>query len=143
MQNSERFYKWMLGYLLRRIVSHELKAGTSNAIVITDTIPLNKKRKAVEKAIHKAVTRNQLPGIKYRILHYTNRVPTTANSMQVVDYCCWACFSQMAKRGDLPMKTFRRCVQRYQGGRIVGMISSSLHLRSELDVFKTETKRYY
>ena len=98
MQDSEKLYKWMLGHFLTCIVSHELNVGNSNAIVITDTIPLNKKRKAVEKAIHKAVNKNQLPGIRYRILHHQSR---SHYGLQVVDYCCWAIFPQMAERGDL------------------------------------------
>ena len=122
MQDIEKLYKWMLGYLLRRIVSCELDAETSNAIVITDTIPLNKKRKAVEKAIHKAVNRNQLPGIKYRILHHQSR---SHYGLQVVDYCCWAIYRKW-REGET---------------RWYELIQSAL--RSEIDVFETQTECYY
>ena len=63
--------------------------GTKRVVVITDTIPVNKKRKAVEKSIQGAVARNQLPGLRYRILHHKSR---SHYRLQVTDYWCWASF---------------------------------------------------
>ena len=79
----------MLGYLLRGALTTELDTGANKVIVITDTIPVNKKRKAVEKSIQGAVSRNQLPGLKYRVLHHQSR---SHYGLQVADYCCWAIF---------------------------------------------------
>ena len=75
----------MLGYLLRGALTTELDTGANKVIVITDTIPVNKKRKAVGKSIQGAVFRNQLPGLKYRILHHQSR---SHYGLQVADYCC-------------------------------------------------------
>lgn len=88
-QTTSRMYRWMLGYLLRGALTAELDTGTDRVVVITDTIPVNKKRKAVEKSIQGAVARNQLPGVKYRILHHQSR---SHYGLQVADYCCWAIF---------------------------------------------------
>ena len=44
-----RFYPEMLGLLLKVVLPRELDADTGEVIVITDAIPINKKRKAVEK----------------------------------------------------------------------------------------------
>ena len=96
LQEDKRFYQWTLGYLLRRVLSNELDAGASDVVVITDTIPVKKKRRAVEKAIHRAVVRNQLPGMKYRILHHQSR---SHYGLQVADYCCWAVFRKW-QRGE-------------------------------------------
>lgn len=88
-QTTSRMYRWMLGYLLRGALTAELDSGAGRVVVITDTIPVNKKRKAVEKSIQGAVARNQLPGLKYRILHHQSR---SHYGLQVADYCCWAIF---------------------------------------------------
>lgn len=63
--------------------------GANEVIVITDTIPVNRKRQAVEKSIWRAVRRNQLPELKYRILHHQSR---SYYGLQVADYYCWAIF---------------------------------------------------
>ena len=96
LQEDKRLYQWTLGCLLARVLSHERNAGTSDVMVITDTIPVKKKRKAVEKAIHRAVIENQLPGMKYRILHHQSR---SHYGLQVADYCCWAIFRKW-QRGE-------------------------------------------
>lgn len=89
MQEPKRLYQWMLGYLLRRVLTEELNTGIKDVIVITDTIPVNEKRKAIVKSIQQAVSRNQLPNMKYRILHHQSR---SNYGLQVADYCCWAIF---------------------------------------------------
>lgn len=93
LHEDRRFYPWMLGYLLGRVLPEELKANTNEVIVITDTIPVNRKRQAVEKSIRRAV-RNQLPELKYRILHHQSR---SHYGLQMADYCCWAIFRKWQK----------------------------------------------
>ena len=96
LRQTAALFKWMLGYLLRIALAEELDAGASEVIVITDSIPVNKKRKAVEKSIQLAVARNQLPKMKYRILHHQSR---SHYGLQVADYCCWAVFRKW-QRGE-------------------------------------------
>ena len=122
LQEDKRLYQWTLGYLLRRVLSLELDAGTSNVMVITDAFPVNKKRRAVEKAIHRAVAGKQLPGMKYRIAHHQSR---SHYGLQVADYCCWAIF------------------RKWQRGERVWYDRIKPALRSELDVFEAETQHYY
>lgn len=93
LHEDRRFYPWMLGYLLGRVLPEELKANTNEVIVITDTIPVNRKRQAVEKSIRRAV-RNQLPELKYRILHHQS---CSHYGLQMADYCCWAIFRKWQK----------------------------------------------
>ena len=122
LQEDERLYRWSLGYLLRRVLSCELVSGASGVMVITDTIPVNRKRKAAEKAIHGAVVGNQMPGMKYRILHHQSR---SHYGLQVADYCCWAIF------------------RKWQRGESAWYDRIKPALRSELNVFEAETQHYY
>ena len=96
MRETTRLYQWMLGYLLGKALSEELNAGAKDVIVITDTIPVNKKRKAVEKSIQRALASKQRPNVAYRIFHHQSR---SHYGLQVADYCCWAIFRKW-ERGD-------------------------------------------
>ena len=96
MREDKRLYPWMLGYLLRHALPEELTAGAEEVIVITDTIPVNRRRRAIEKSIKQAVVRKQAPKVTYRILHHQSR---SHYGLQVADYCCWAIFRKW-ERGD-------------------------------------------
>lgn len=89
MQEPRKLYQWMLGYLLRRVLAEEVNTEVKDVIVITDTIPVNEKRKTIVKSIQMAVARHQPPNMKYRILHHQSR---THYGLQIADYCCWAIF---------------------------------------------------
>lgn len=52
---DQRFYPEMLGYLLRHAVPQVAQNGVEDVIVITDTIPIQKKRQAIEKTIKTAL----------------------------------------------------------------------------------------
>ena len=96
IRDEARFYPRMLGYLLSLVAPIELESGDADEIVvITDTIPVNRRRRAVEKAVQTTLT-NMLPSrMKYRILHHQSR---SHYGLQVVDYCCWAIFRKWQRR---------------------------------------------
>ena len=88
----------MLGRLLKLILPHELSAGGAEQVIaITDSIPVNRKRQAVEKAIRTTLTSTLPRGMKYRVLHHQSR---SHYGLQVADYCCWAVFRKW-QTGDL------------------------------------------
>lgn len=89
LQETVRFYPEMLGHLLKFVLPRELNANANEVIVITDTIPINKMRRAVEKAVRTTLTRMLPSGMKYRVLHHQSR---SHYGLQVADYCCWAIF---------------------------------------------------
>ena len=90
MRGEARFYPSVLGHLLSLVVPIELKSGDSEEIVvITDTIPVNRRRRAVEKAVQTTLVSMLPSGVKYRILHHQSR---SHYGLQVADYCCWAIF---------------------------------------------------
>ena len=90
-----RFYPEMLGYLLKVVLPRELDAVTSEVIVVTDAIPVNKKRRVVEKAVRTTLARMLPPGMNYRVLHHQSR---SHYGLQVADYCCWAVFRKWQRR---------------------------------------------
>lgn len=82
-----RFYPEMLGHLLKVVVPRELDADIREVIFVTDALPINKKRKAVEKAARTTLARMLPLGTNYRILHHDSR---SHYGLQIADYCCWA-----------------------------------------------------
>lgn len=119
---DEAFYPKMLGYLLRYVVEREMVDGVEELIVITDTIPVQKKRKAIEKAI-KTVLATMLPaGMRYRILHHASR---SHYGLQLADYCNWAVF------------------RKWQRGETEFYEQIKPALRSEFVIFRTGMTYYY
>lgn len=117
-----RFYPQMLGYLLQSVIPRELDTDTSEVIVITDVIPVSKRRQAVEKAVRTALAAMLPPGMKYRVLHHDSR---SHYGLQVADYCCWAVFRKLQTGETTYFDRIRSAV------------------RGEFDVFRTETRYHY
>ena len=91
LQAPEEFYPRMLGHLIRHVAEQKREelAGMKELIVITDTIPINKKRDAVEKGV-KTVLKQMLPsGCRFRVLHHASM---SSMGLQLADYCNWAIF---------------------------------------------------
>ena len=81
----KKFYPRMLGYLIRYVVERLPKSH--EAIIITDRIPVNKKRNAVAKAV-KLVLSDMLPAdASRRVLHHDSK---SSIGLQIADYCTWA-----------------------------------------------------
>ncbi len=117
-----RFYPQMLGHLLGDLLARSSHPDTDEVIIITDSLPVQKRRRAVEKAI-KVTLANMLPeGTRYRIAHHDSR---SHYGLQIADYCCWAVFRKH-ERGD--ETAYNR-------------INSAI--RTESDIFRDGTRRYY
>ena len=96
MRDALRFYPATLGHLLDVVLRRELKpGGVEEVIIITDTIPIRKKRRAMEKAVRATLSR-MLPRVSYRVLHHQSR---SHYGLQIADYCCWAIF-RMWQKGE-------------------------------------------
>jgi len=66
-------------------------------IVITDQLPIQKKRKAIEKAVKHTLTEMLPADSRYQLLHHSSK---SAFGLQVADYINWAVFRAW-ERGDL------------------------------------------
>ena len=122
LREDRRFYPEMSGHLLTFVLPKELASGADEVIVITDTIPVQKERRAVEKAIPQALAKMLPLDMRYRILHHASR---SHYGLQVADYCCWAVF------------------RKWQRGEVTHYERARPALRSEFDIFRAATKHYY
>lgn len=122
LQATEQFYPRMLGYLLRFVIDRLDLAGIKEVIVITDTIPVRKKRSAIEKAV-KITLKTMLPALcAFRVLHHASM---SNMGLQIADYCNWAIYRKW-EAGD---------------GKYHAEIATGI--KSEFDIFKTGATHYY
>ncbi|GGD38090.1 DUF3800 domain-containing protein [Sinisalibacter lacisalsi] len=121
LQVPEKFYPRMLGYLLRFAVG-KVAGGVGEVIVVTDSIPVAKKRRAVEKAVKTVLASMLSHGVPYRVMHHASR---SHYGLQVADYLNWAVFRKWELGDD-------------SAHSIV-----AAQFRSEFDIFRSGVRRYY
>ncbi|WP_116598177.1 DUF3800 domain-containing protein [Primorskyibacter marinus] len=121
LQPPERFYPKMLGYLLRYAVERAAH-GVGEVVVITDSLPVAKKRKAIEKAV-KTVLANMLPAsVPYRVMHHSSRAHY---GLQIADYFNWSIF------------------RKWEHGDANSYTEVASQIRSEFDIFRSGVRHYY
>jgi hypothetical protein len=118
----EHFYPRMMGYLLRHVVENCDLKSVHEVLVFTDALPLEKKRRAVEKTIKEILARMLPEGTRFRCLHHASK---SNFDLQVADYCNWAIYRKWEKGDD----------------RSYGVIASAI--RSEFDIFRSGERLYY
>ncbi len=89
LRDSVRFYPAAMERLLTPVLQAEIGSQEdSEVIVITDTLPVNKKRRQVQKAVNTSLAR-RAQGLQFRVLHHQSR---SHYGLQVADYCSWAVY---------------------------------------------------
>lgn len=121
LQPPEKFYPKMLGYLLRYAVE-KASRGVGEVVVITDSLPVAKKRKAIERSV-KMVLADMLPsGTPYRVMHHSSRAHY---GLQIADYINWAIYRKWEHNDPVPYNIIRP------------------QIRSEFDIFRKGVRYYY
>ena len=118
----ERFYPEMLGHLIEHVISGYNLDNYEKIIIFTDSLPVERKRKAVEKAIKKVLIKRLPKEVKYSIYHHESK---SNFDLQIVDYCNWAIYRKWESVDERSYEVVRRVI------------------KSENDIFKTENKVYY
>ncbi len=89
LREDSKFFPTMLGHLLRYIIKGCGVQQWTEIIVITDRIPVHRKRQAVEGAIKTTLSRMLPSGTPYRVLHHDSK---SCIGLQIADYCNWAIY---------------------------------------------------
>jgi hypothetical protein len=89
LRAEEQFYPKVLGTLLREILRQYPLAEFAEVIVFTDSLPVSRKRAAVEKGV-KMILAAMLPtSVRYRVQHHASK---SNLDLQIADYCTWAIY---------------------------------------------------
>ena len=120
LHDEVRFYPQFANYLLRHVFSR-FNDPSERIIIVTDTLPIKRKREAVEKAFKTFIKQN-LAERPFSILHHR---ASGHPCLQAADYCMWAIYKKWTT-GDLrSYETIRPFV------------------KSEFDIFKNGQEFFY
>ena len=122
LQPVEYFYPRMLGYLLRYVLGKISLSDFQEVIVFTDRVPVNKHREAVEKAVKVTLAEALPAGTRFRVYHHDSK---SNLDLQIADYCNWAIYRKWNSGDD-------------RSYNVIGPV-----VRSEFEIFKTDSQFYY
>jgi hypothetical protein len=122
LRADDRFYPEILKHLLKYVARCPDAGNWKNLIVITDRLPVQKKRQAVEKAIRRALVNRMPDRLPYRILHHDSK---SCCGLQIADYFNWAIY----RRWD---RDDRRSYDRIKNA-----------IRSEFEIFRLGHTNWY
>lgn len=87
--DEKRFYPEMLGQLLGLVISSSRWVGNGKLYIVTDSLPVTKNKKAVEKGIKLILSKVLPSSIPYVIVHHASK---SNSDLQIADYINWAVF---------------------------------------------------
>lgn len=122
LQDHGKFYKKIFEILFNYVLERHSEKF-SQIFIITDQIPIRKRKRDIEKAIKLFISRwAEKMEIPYKIYHHSSKADI---NLQIVDYFNWAIFRKW-ERGDC---------SNYD------LVKESIS--SEFDVFKAGSNKYY
>ncbi|MEI8139029.1 MAG: DUF3800 domain-containing protein [bacterium] len=109
MKKVEHLYPVALTQLLKELVLPNYNLGLyAEVIVITDTLPVDRRRKAVEKGIKQTLAAALSAGTRYRIYHHSS---ASCMGLQVADYCNWAIYRKWQSGDARSHNTIQRLIR--------------------------------
>lgn len=122
LQDHAKFYKKIFEILFNYLLERH-RGKFSQVFIVTDQLPIKKKKKDIEKAIKMYISRwSESTKTPYKIFHYSSK---SEINLQIVDYFNWALFR----------KWERKDLKNYD------LIKDSIS--SEFEVFKAGQTKYY
>jgi hypothetical protein len=123
LREESKFYTRIFRMLMKWVIEkHVHGKGYERVILFTDTMPVAKKRKAMEKGVKIELASILRAGVEYRIYHHQSK---SNLNLQVVDYCNWAIYRKWSKGDE----------------RSYNVIAPSID--AEWDVFRDGKSEYY
>lgn len=87
IRSEEKIYSKLLGYNIKKALENADTNTIKEVIIFTDTLPVSKNRKAVQKTIKTTLSEMLPDGIRYRIYHHASK---SNLDLQITDYITWA-----------------------------------------------------
>jgi hypothetical protein len=109
LRAEEQFIPKVLGSLLREILQHYPLAEFAEVIVFTDSLPVQRKRGAVEKGVKMTLAAMLPASVRYRVLHHASK---SNLDLQIADYCTWAIYRKWNGSDDRSFNRVRAAVRR-------------------------------
>jgi hypothetical protein len=108
MRGEEQFYPQVLGNLLRLILAQHPLNQFKEVIVFTDSLPVQRKRSAIEKGVKTTLAAMLPTEVSYRVLHHASK---SNMDLQIADYCTWAIYRKWAGQDARSFERIRTAVR--------------------------------
>lgn len=99
-----RVFEWLIKYVLPRA----LASGDSMVVAVTDAIPVNQQKRAVEKAVKTAFKAHLPTGVRYQLLHHQSKSDL---NLQIADYFNWAAYRKWEGGDERSYRLIQDAVQ--------------------------------
>lgn len=109
LRGEEQFYPKVLGTLLREILRQYVLTEFAEVIVFTDSLPVSRKRTAVEKGVKMTLTAMLPATVRYRVLHHASK---SNLDLQIADYCTWAIYRKWNQQDERSFQRIKAAVRR-------------------------------
>ena len=109
LRDEDQFFPKVLGTLLREILKHYPLAEFAEVIVFTDSLPVQRKRTAVEKGVKMTLAAMLPASVRYRVLHHASK---SNLDLQIADYCTWAIYRKWSVGDDRSFRPVQAAVRR-------------------------------
>ena len=109
LRPEEHFYPRVLATLLREILGQYPLAEFKEVVVFTDSLPVQRKRGAVEKGVKLTLAAMLLANVRYRVLHHASK---SNMDLQIADYCTWSIYRKWTTQDARSFQRVRAAVRR-------------------------------
>ncbi len=109
LRTEENFYPRVLATLLREILRQYSLAEFKEVVVFTDSLPVQRKRGAVEKGVKLTLAATLPANVRYRVLHHASK---SNMDLQIADYCTWAIYRKWTAQDARSFERVRAGVRR-------------------------------
>ena len=109
LRAEEQFFPRVLGALLQEILNSYRLEDFAEVIVFTDSLPVQRKRAAVEKGVKMKLAAMLPASVRYRVLHHASK---SNMDLQVADYCTWAIYRKWNGNDDRSFRRVQAAVRR-------------------------------
>jgi len=109
LRPEEHFYPRVLATLLREILVQYPLAEFKEVVVFTDSLPVQRKRGAVEKGVKLTLAAMLPASVRYRVLHHASK---SNMDLQIADYCTWSIYRKWTTQDARPFERVRAGVRR-------------------------------
>lgn len=100
-KNAKDIYALSFALIMDEVKAKECTGNTKLAVVVTDRLPKEAERKAVDKPIKAYMKREfQNAGIPYSLMHHSSSCDP---NLQIADYMCWAVQRRIVRGKDWPL----------------------------------------
>lgn len=108
LQEPVRFYSKMVGYLLRYVLGKFNLSDYREVLVFTDSMPVERLKNAMQKAIKEVLSEMLPPTAQYRLFHHESKA---CLDLQIVDYCNWAIYRKHDRDDSRSYSKIERAVK--------------------------------